>query len=460
VVKQATKLVTPTKVEEETLRRVSEQVISLLEDAFEKANAETRPEISVGGSYAKGTWLRDEADIDYFLRYPVDYPREKLEGEAIEIASRAVKRFEVNMRFAEHPYVEAFVEKTRINLVPCYKVAKGEWQSAADRSPFHTEYVRSHVDSKLRLEIRLLKKFVKGAQVYGAEVRTQGFSGYVCEVLVLKYGSFEGALNAISNVSKREVISIEPYDNELAASFQSALVILDPIDTTRNLGTAISGENAARLILRGRSFLSKPGVGYFSEPRRVGKETSIREELLDRALVLTFRNGERSPDILWGQLRKSTVAISKRLELMGFEVLRGMPLSDDGRRSALVFLLHESKISKFQVRKGPEVYRRKDSDQYLTKNRGRFKLSWIAEDGRINSIFERDANSTDAFLGLKDLLSNRKKAGTIGLSRAIQGEIGRGFALKSGSEVLVNRDKPNEWLRDGVSSIIQSETGL
>ena len=145
---------------------------------------------------------------------------------------------------------------------------------------------------------------------------------------------------------------------------------------------------------------------------------------------------------------------------MGFEVLRNMPLSDDKERSAFVFLLRESKISKFQMRKGPEVYRRKDSDQYFAKNRGRFELSWIAEDGRINSIFERDSRSTDAFLALKDLLSNRKKAGSIGLSRTIQGEIGRGFALKSGSEVLVSRDKSNEWLRDGVSSIIQSETGL
>ena len=82
----------------------------------------------------------------------------------------------------------------RVNIVPCYKVALGEWKSAADRSPYHTKYIISKLDDRLRLEARLFKKFVKASRVYGAEVRVQGFSGYVCEVLILKYGSFQSVL--------------------------------------------------------------------------------------------------------------------------------------------------------------------------------------------------------------------------------------------------------------------------
>ena len=75
------------------------------------------------------------------------------------------------MRYSEHPYVEAFVDTIRINVVPCYDVERGNWKSAADRSPFHTEFIKESFDEEKRLETRLLKKFMKTIGVYGAEIR-------------------------------------------------------------------------------------------------------------------------------------------------------------------------------------------------------------------------------------------------------------------------------------------------
>ena len=34
------------------------------------------------------------------------------------------------------------------HIVPCYNVEKGKWISAADRSPFHTEYIKNNLDEE------------------------------------------------------------------------------------------------------------------------------------------------------------------------------------------------------------------------------------------------------------------------------------------------------------------------
>lgn len=458
IIKQASKLVTPSREEETRLKRVESRVRKLIEDSFAKSKGETIPEIVLGGSFAKGTWLKGQADVDYFLLYPVTYPREKLEGEAIEIALKAMKGFKVNMRYAEHPYVEAFVESTRLNLVPCYKVEKEKWQSAVDRSPFHAEYIKARFDMRLRLQTRLLKKFVKSANVYGAEVKVQGLSGYVCEVLVLKYDSFESSLEALSSIAKGEVISVEPYDKDLASTFSSALVVLDPVDTTRNLGTAVSPENFGRLILKARSFLSRPSIAYFLEANSARfRHSTFDSELLKRILVVTFQNKPRSDDVLFGQLRKSLSSLASKLETLGFHVLRSATAANENGESALAFLLLERRIGDYLLRFGPDIHRKDDLGRYISKNRSKYFLSWIDKEGKIVSLFKRDSELADPFSAARKLLSSGKDMEMLGLSKAIKSEIQRGFWISDGLSVIRKTSDSKRWLKDCVNSLMSSE---
>ncbi|MHB1868301.1 MAG: CCA tRNA nucleotidyltransferase [Nitrososphaerales archaeon] len=444
VIEKASKLVTPSAQEIKKLVAVAEKVSSRLKNVF--SGTSPAPEINLGGSYARGTWLKGSLDIDYFIMYPPDYPREKLEGEAIKLARKALHGYRINLRFAEHPYVEGFVDSVRVNLVPCYKVPLGEWKSAADRSPYHTKYIVSKLDDKRRLEARLLKKFVKSKGVYGAEVRVQGFSGYVCEVLVLKYGSFNSVMEGLAKLAAGEVISLEPYDKDLAASFKSALVILDPVDTTRNLGTAISARNVAKLVFEARRYIANPRLSHFVETR--AKRAAPRE-LLARTIVVGFKNKKRSPDILWGQLRKSSAAISNKLELMGFHVLRSIVASDDVSESAFLFLLADVRIGKIHSRSGPEYFRGEEVENYFAKNSKKALLTWIGDEGRIESAFPRHlVDATDA---LKDLLSKRLLAA--GVSDEIKREMARGFRVYSGSSLSRKRN----WLGAAVLSLVSEE---
>jgi tRNA adenylyltransferase (EC 2.7.7.25) len=54
--------------------------------------------------------------------------------------------------------------------------------------------VISNLHREQKDEVRLLKKFMKGIGVYGAEIKVKGFSGYVAELLVYFYDSFRNVL--------------------------------------------------------------------------------------------------------------------------------------------------------------------------------------------------------------------------------------------------------------------------
>lgn len=444
MIERASKLVTPSASEVRKLDAVNSKVEAMLEAALRVSSPP--PEISLGGSYARGTWLKGSLDIDYFVLYPPEFPREKLETEAIDSAKKALIGYRINLRYAEHPYVEGFVDGVRVNVVPCYKVQQGEWKSAADRSPYHTKYVASKLDDTLRREARLFKKFVKAAGVYGAEVKVQGFSGYVCEVLALKFGSFESTLEALATLKANQVISLEQYDEDLIALFKSPVVILDPVDTTRNLGTAISARNVAKLVIEARRFIANPRISFFSE----GKLSRIpRKELAARTLIVRFKTGKRSPDILWGQLRKSAASISNKLESIGFDVLRSAVASNDGLESAFLFLFSDLKIGSIYSRVGPEYFRREEIENYYSKNRKKALATWIGEEGKLESVFSRDF--VDAKNALGDMLANRPD--TVGLSEEIKREIARGFRVASGTSISKNKD----WLGRALSSILVEE---
>jgi tRNA nucleotidyltransferase (CCA-adding enzyme) len=452
--------VTPPEKETDHLSSVANRVRQRLDASFSKMGI--KPEIMLGGSYAKGTWLRGSGDIDFFLMYPPDYPREKLDSEAITALKNSVKGYEINMRFAEHPYVEAFVEEARVNLVPCYKVEPGMWRSSADRSPYHADYIKKYFDDKLRSETRLLKKFAKNAGVYGAELKTQGFSGYVCEVLTLGLGSFLGVITRFSTLKRGEVFSMEKYDQDLVQSFTSAVIILDPVDSTRNLGAAISTQNVSRFVLQCRHFLANPSIDYFEEePKNQSGKRKFKpdKDLLERIVIISFKIQPRSVDILWGQLYKSLDALSNKIESWGFTVLRKRASSNEKDQGALIFLLLETKISKFHQRIGPDVFRGEDFARYMEKNKTKAKLSWLDSEGRVQSLFEREDDSYDIFKELKRVLKNQEKLDSLGLSRSIRDEI-RKFRIESGTSLAGGGNREHDWLKNDVVSLASEERML
>src|SRR5208283_2758579 len=153
----------PTPVERTLVESTAEEIRWAVEIECRKAGLP--PDVRIEGSVAKNTWIRNYADIDVFMLVSPELTKEQLSKICLPIARRALRGHRIVERYAEHPYIEAFVrtdgEELRINVVPCYNVERGNWLSATDRTPYHTQYIREHLDSVRRDDVRLLKTFLR-----------------------------------------------------------------------------------------------------------------------------------------------------------------------------------------------------------------------------------------------------------------------------------------------------------
>ena len=410
LISKALPLCEPTHSQEHRIAKVAQEAKAHVDSYV--AQLDDVVDVVFGGSFAKGTWLPDHADIDIFVKIKPSVGIEKFEEMGREIGSQALKRYRPNLRYSDHPYVEAFIKKVRVNVVPCYDVDQGKWQSAADRSPFHTQYISSHFDNEKKRHARLLKKFFKSVGVYGAEISREGFSGYVSEVLVLKYCSFENVLRSAADWQERQIIAVCDYDSDFVKAFNSPLIIIDPVDNRRNLGTAISPESVAKFMLAARTFLEKPSLEFFREGNKKYRgRDPIKKLLLPNVLVVEFSHQKKSPDIIWGQLKRSINAIAKQLELAHFEVLRISCITDERNSAALAFLLESIALPAYTKKIGPEIFRRKDTASFLSnRKRSRPLAIWVDREMRIAMVIERRFTDARKFVKLL-LLNHRENSG-------------------------------------------------
>ena len=417
VLDQARKITIPTKQEEEKMKTLSDFLLKLVKDEVTK-HAEV-VSVELGGSYAKGTWLRGQMDLDIFVKMKKETDEKTFEEIGKKIGFSSMKKFKPYVRYSEHPYVEAEVKGVRVNVVPSYDVEHGNWKSAADRSSFHTRFILETFDQTKKNEVRLLKKFLKGMDIYGAEIAKEGFGGYVAEVLVHHYGSFANVLEAAANFTSGQIIG------NPTKKFETNLILIDPIDSNRNLGTAISTQNIGRFMLSARVFLKKPSLVFFTGTKLIPNTKNLKN-----TIIVKFNYKWRSPDIIWGQAKRGATALSGQLELAGFQILRKSVITDEKSEAAMLFLLRSPVIEKFMVKNGPQIYRRSDSDNFIAAN-SKNMLTWIDDYGKILSMKEREFYDAKKFLQFL-LKKNLSKSG---IPSGISLDIKRGFKVIDGSQV-------------------------
>ena len=418
IISKIAKIVVPSKTIEKTKKGISELAYNLVEKEIKKF-----PEVvglEFGGSFAKGTWLAKDADIDIFVRFKKSTSEQKFEIISKKIGFEALKKYSPYVRYSEHPYVEAKIKDTKVNVVPFYDVKLGEWKSSADRSPFHTRFMEKSLTPKMRNEIRILKTFLKSNGIYGAEIAKQGFSGYVSEVLILNFGSFENTIKSISSIKENQIIG------KTTKKFGTSIVIIDPIDSNRNLAAAISNENVGKFILVSRGFKENPRLIFFKN-----KKSETSKKYWNNLLVIKFNFKSRSPDVIWGQIKRATTSLSTQLELGGFNVLRSKAHTDQVKDAYLLFFLESTKISNTYSKNGPEFFRENSSKSFISKNLKNTELMWIKTDGKIISLEKR--KHTDAVKFITEFL---KKNLQTGVPKGLLADFKRGFGVSIGNKNL------------------------
>jgi tRNA nucleotidyltransferase (CCA-adding enzyme) len=435
------KKVTPSVRERSKIEALAKKLEKKVGAAAQKVGAKAK--VRVEGSIAKDTWIRGEPDIDVFMRVPKSISRAMLGETCLKVAKEATKGARQVERFAEHPYLEAFVDGVRVNVVPCYSVKQGEWFSATDRTPFHTDYVNRRLTVDERGDVRLLKKFMKGIDVYGAEIKVGGFSGYLCELLILNYGSFLETVEAFAGHRQRLVIDIEGFygdrKKELSLLFDEPLVVVDPVDKARNVASAVREQRLYTFIAASQAFLKNPDRNFFEPKKAIPFAVAkMRRELKKRGskiVFVVFGKVGAVPDILWGQLYKSQRSLRKLVELSGFGVLRELPWSDEKGLSTFVFELDDCCISPVRLHLGPPLDKDKECERFVQKHLG--KRSTVCgpyvQSGRWVVLVQR--KYTDACVLLKEKLKDGgKNAGVAeGISLVLKK---RGFRVCVNQEIV------------------------
>lgn len=368
--------VTPSDRERRNTLKLADRLTNNVMVVAKEAGLDVK--VRVEGSVAKDTWLSKEPDVDIFMRVPTTMPRESFGTTCLEIARKATEGFKQIERFAEHPYLESVVDGVRVNIVPCYQVERGEWISATDRTPFHTDYVKPLLDETTRGEVRLLKKFMKGIGVYGAEIRVGGFSGYLCELLTLNYGSFMKILKAVADWKEKRIIDYEKHydgrERELEKIFGEPLVLVDPVDKGRNVAAAVRRERLDEFVIASRAFLQRPDSWFFTPdyiaPLKVKDLVSTLKTRGSTIVFVKLGGVKTVSDILWGQLYKSQRALRKMLRQNDFDVIRDVTWGDEEDLNMFIFEVEQRFLPLVKKHFGPPIRKRIECKRFLEKHVG------------------------------------------------------------------------------------------
>lgn len=341
---------------------------------------------ALAGSVAKGTFLKGAGDIDLFAVFPKSYTKEGMFKKLESAAKKAFPDAPRETGYAEHPYLRIFLGGKRIDLVPSYKMKPGgRIKSSVDRSQLHTGYILDKMKPAQRREVLLLKQFLKANLLYGAEIKRKGFSGYLCELLVLHYGDFEKVLEAASKW--KPPVALDP-ENHYGSSraipdFKAPLTVVDPVDLTRNVSAVITRDNLGRFILLASSYMDNPSEEYFF-PLPMDRE-ELRKKAEGRFFfALCFERPEVVDDVMWGQLWRVAGRLESFLKKAEFVVLGVHPYAT-GSSCLLLFELRSPVLPKTQIFRGPFLDQHQHISHFIKKHTPPF----FFEHGRINAMEDR-----------------------------------------------------------------------
>ncbi len=281
-------------------------------------------DVRVGGSLAKNTHLGIH-DIDIFVRFEKKVDSGLLEKVLKKICI-SVERIHGSRDYF-HAHFKGF-KGVHFEVVPVLHIKKPEdAENTTDVSVFHVDWVTKHL--KTPDEVRLAKLFCKSHRVYGAESYIQGFSGYVLEILIVRYGSFLKLMQAGSTWRLKEVIDVaKHYSSEMEvlksineSKLESPLIIVDPIDKKRNAAAALSTEKWVEFVDACREFIRKPTESHFIERNvDVRHLQQLARHHASAVYFVQFTTLEGRGDIVLSKVRLCFTYLRSQLKLFGFDI--------------------------------------------------------------------------------------------------------------------------------------------
>jgi len=336
----------PSKKDVEALETITKtlkkELIYLLDDYSVK--------ILVGGSVAKDTFL-ETRDIDIFVKFPED-----TKDISRKLIHALKKKYRIRVMHGSRDYVNFTYKKHNVEIIPVLDIDPKEAKNTMDVSPYHVNYIKKNLINSN--EVRLLKQFCKNNGIYGAESYMSGYSGYLLELLIIKYKTFA---NLIFNVSKWQsgiFIDLMNYyssKREANASIEKTpLMVIDPVLKKRNVAASVSEEMFARFIFLCKSFLREPTNKFFFKKHvvtvdKLKKESKKRETKL---FIYKHKIKKHSKERELSKLKRKMRKIKRQLEVNDF-IIYSYGLLEDG---IMYFEIYNPILPPIKKTEGPPVW--------------------------------------------------------------------------------------------------------
>ncbi len=380
-------------------------IFTRLNDIISKINQNQKDKKAIlGGSGAKGTWLKT-FDADIFVLF--DYKKYKDKSDKIsDILEKILKKkFKKIIRLhGSRDYFQIRENNLTFEIVPILKINKAEQaKNITDVSPLHSNWVKKHKQSLN--EIKLTKQFCQAQNIYGAESHIKGFSGYVCEILAIYYGSFLNIIKSAAKWDDKVVVDAEKYYRGKdvfkivnASKLISPLIVIDPVQKGRNAAAALSDEKFEAFKKTAKEFLKNPSKEFF-----------IRKDL--RSLFLGMKSKgkkliiiEAEPligkiDVVGSKLMKIFEFFNQQLQKHGFKILKSEWEWNKNSNSAFYFIFNKEPLPKTVEVKGPPLEMKQHVDNFRKMHKKTFEKS-----GKMHAIDSRE------FLFPEDLLNELIKS--------------------------------------------------
>ena len=360
----------PTVDEKQHIDSVSSKIIKYLQKTCSELNIDA--EINLVGSVAKNTALRGKSDIDIFIAFPLNTDKKDLKENGLKLGHLCCEEFKSTPEhhFASHPYVTTEIEGCDVDIVPCYSIDDGsQLKSAVDRTILHTRYVKENINPQMEDEILLLKRFMAMTGTYGSEFKVGGFAGYLCELLIINYGTFEDTLKSAINWKYGEVIDLKDYGT--SNLFKDPLIVIDPTDKNRNVGAALRVDRMAEFIQSARNYLFCDNKKDYFYPalNKLNKNDILKEfDLRNSELIaIRFTIPDIPLDTLHPQLRKTSQALERKLNKEEFNVFKADYWSDEINTCIILIELSSSRLNNVKINKGPRVFINQACENFVKK---------------------------------------------------------------------------------------------
>lgn len=343
LIDEVIKEIKPSREEEATVSASVKTVLDRINKGLKNANA------VLGGSGAKGTWLKGLHDTDIFVRFDYDVYKDK-SMQLSDILQKSIGKHFKNIKrlHGSRDYFQSKEGNVTFEIIPILNIKKAEQaKNITDISPLHAEWVNQH--KNLKDDIRLTKQFCKASRVYGAESYIRGFSGYICEILTIHCGGFLNLVRKAAKWKDKVIIDASNFYKgkdvlmEMNKSkTHSPLVLVDPVQAGRNAAAALSKEKFERFRLWCRNFLKNPSKKYFVE-KKITIPDLIKKAGKNEMILLDVKSKEGKEDVIGAKLLKVLTYLRNALEDKDFRVY-GYGWEWDKEKEALFYFIVDREI--------------------------------------------------------------------------------------------------------------------